>query len=144
MTSWCLIHSHSISWVKKKHPVIDPLVRIPIKGHNQYRSMTVLPYLYELHTGQTAAASHGNNVDGFDEDEEFECAEESLLPSFDQQQQQAKCHLDNGPGSAAGGDDLAGSGGSISRINELTVHSMVSNASKTSKSSKSSNKCKCV
>lgn len=114
------------SWVKKKHPLVEPTVRIPKKTNNEFRSMSVLPYLYELHNGggiTTAVDGTRLELDDFDDDE-FELFREQLL-----------------------GGGYSSSGGSISRLNELTVHSMVSNvskASKNSKSSRTSTKCKCT
>lgn len=103
------------SWVKKKHPIIEPTVKIPKKNNNEYRSMSVLPYLYELHN-DVPGGNPAFALNAFD-DEDFEQFSGQL-----------------------GG--YSSSGGSISRMNELTVHSMVSNASKNSKSSRTSTKCK--
>ena len=150
-----------LSWVKKKHPIIEPAVRIPKKGNNNYRSMSVLPYLFEHHNGGILLDDYEDDVgidlvegrgvivhsdsphridpeDGFDVDEE----------DFEQFAAQLRADGINvispgkGGGSSGCGIEYSSSGGSISRINELTVHSMVSNTSKASKSSKTSTKCK--
>ena len=48
-------------WVKKKHPRICPLVAIPQKvGGQEFRSMSVLPYLCDLHN----RSSDANGGDG--------------------------------------------------------------------------------
>ncbi|CAG2181434.1 unnamed protein product, partial [Oppiella nova] len=48
-------------WVKKKHPRIGPPVQIPQKpGGQEYRSMSVLPYLCNLHSRN----SDNNAMDG--------------------------------------------------------------------------------
>jgi serine/threonine protein kinase len=56
-------------WVKKKHPRISPNVRIPQKaGGDEFRSMSVLPYLCDLHNRDY------NTSDGlFLNDSQYEC-----------------------------------------------------------------------
>ncbi|OTF84169.1 serine/threonine-protein kinase STK11-like protein [Euroglyphus maynei] len=102
-------------WVRKKHPRIEQPVRIPCKvGGDELRSMSVLPYLWQLHNN-----SCGDGLDAVDDDddEEFEYATVSASDT-------TEC--------------------SNSRMNELTVNSFVSSVSRTSKQSRTSNLCKLV
>lgn len=153
-------------WVKKKHPVIEGSVRLPAKANNEYRDMSVLPYLYELHNGEgiTRQIEAGDSrlalapptSSGFyDDDEPFadEAEVERSFAAFRSSALGGGACAGGGGGAGGGanrgvafavntggGYSTGGSGGSISRLNELTVHSMVSNASKASRSSRGSNK----
>ncbi|KAF7496289.1 Serine/threonine-protein kinase stk11 [Sarcoptes scabiei] len=98
-----IIRNHD--WVRKKHPKIEPSIKIPKKSTgDEYRSMSVLPYLWELHNGRN-------------------------LKTEDRDLDYSNVHF----------GDYSSSGGSISRINDLTIQSMASNASK---HSRTSNLCK--
>lgn len=96
-----------------------------------YETTSVLPYLQELHLGSAGGDENDDSTldaDRFDfnrEDESFQI-NESDYKQFSAQLAQA---------------GFPSSSGSIARLNELTINSIMSNASKASRTSKTSLKC---